>query len=65
MRQPVSIGDQPLDCCFAPLPQRHSPLQHPGGHGEVAMWLSGDYHDRTFTGEQTVTFKAHHEFFIR
>jgi hypothetical protein len=27
---------------------------------EPATWLSGDYHDRTFTGKQTVTFKAHH-----
>jgi len=53
------------DCCFAPLPQRHSPLQHPVGHWEVATWLSGDYHDRTFTGEQAVTFKAHHKFLIR
>jgi len=29
-------------------------------HWEPATWLSGDYHDRTFTGKQTVTFKAHH-----
>ena len=25
-----------------------------------ATWLSGNYHGRTDTGEQTVTFKAHH-----
>ena len=29
-------------------------------HWEPATWLSGDDHDRTFTGKPTVTFKAHH-----
>jgi hypothetical protein len=29
-------------------------------HWEPATWRSGAYHGRTCTGEQTVTFKAHH-----
>jgi len=29
-------------------------------HWEPATWLSGDDHDRTFTGTQTVPFTAHH-----
>jgi hypothetical protein len=29
-------------------------------HRDLATWLSGDYQDRTFTGEHTATFKAHH-----
>lgn len=29
-------------------------------HWKPAIRLSGNDHDRTFTGKQTVTFKAHH-----
>jgi hypothetical protein len=31
-------------------------------HCKPATWRSGADHDRTFTGKQTVTFKAHHAF---
>ena len=30
------------------------------GHGELATWLSGDYHDRTSTGKLIQTFKTHY-----
>ncbi len=49
--------------CRVALPSRST---HPRfsttsrpGHRRVATWLSGNYHDRTFTGKRTAPCKAH------
>ena len=63
---PALQGARPgTDSWLAPPARRESSASAPfvaPAHWAPATWLSGDDHDRTFPGKQTVTFQAHQPF---